>query len=98
MSFADHILDDLDAFVDVDNGFAVEALIGGETVTGIFDAEYAERLNTAGTAPVFMCKSADAAGIEQGYEVVIGDSDYTVVGIEPDGTGMTMLVLEEADE
>ena len=95
MNLNDRILDDIDVFVDTETGFAVDAIIGDSTVSGVFDAAYAERLNTAGTAPVFLCRSADVAAVEQGDPVTIDGVEYEVAGIEPDGTGMTTLVLED---
>ena len=76
--------------------FAVDATLGGTAVTGIFDAAYLEPLGSIveGVGPVFMLSTADAASSAHGTTLVIGAATYKVRGIEPDGTGVTLLRLE----
>lgn len=71
------------------------ATIAGTVVDGVFDAAYLDALGMTGNSPVFRCATADVASVAPGDAVVIGDTDYTVVGIEPDGVGMTLLRLQE---
>ena len=93
------IADDLEVFVDTEAGFGVEAELGdGNTIDGILDEEYAEALGIAGTAPVFLCRSADVEelALVENDTLAIGGTVYEIANIEPDGTGMTKLVLENA--
>jgi hypothetical protein len=69
------------------------------TVNGIFDAEYAAvegdgQVAIASTMPVFQCRSVDAPDAYNATLVVAG-ATYRVVEVKPDGTGVTMLVLED---
>jgi len=85
---------DLDTFFNTDE-FAVNATINSETVNGVFDNEYIEDIEVSGTSPVFTCKTSDVNDVSQDDPVTIDGTGYHVVSIEPDGTGITKLVLEE---
>lgn len=69
------------------------------TVRGIFDNAYVaiegDSVQVAGTAPRFTCKSSDIPDIQTDDSISIYGKDYTVVEIQPDGTGVTSLLLEE---
>ena len=91
----EQIAADLDIFVDDQTGFAVTATIGGVEVTGILDNQYVEVLDSAGTHPVLTCKTADVAEATEGTAVIIAGVEYEVIVPQPDGTGITQLVLEE---
>lgn len=93
--------EDLSAFLDTDGGFAVEATYdGGTIVEGIFDNGYAEApvglVGVGGTVPRFLCRTEDVADDPAGDSLVVEDVSYTIVRGEPDGDGMTWLVLEAA--
>lgn len=77
--------------------FAVTAVINGVDIDGIPDDEYAESGGFAGSRPVFLCRSKDIEdnSISEGHTAVISGASYTVREIQPDGTGMTRLILEE---
>jgi hypothetical protein len=86
------LAEDLDAFL-VD--FGVACTIGGAAATGIFDKQYVEAYGmVAGNQPVLLVKDAAAASVVEGTAVVINAVTYSVAGMEPDGTGMTLLRLE----
>ena len=72
------------------------ATIGAAQVEGIFDNAYLDALGFSGATPVFNCISSAVSGVAQGDAVAIGGINYTVIRIEPDGIGMTRLVLQEA--
>ncbi|MBK7592226.1 MAG: hypothetical protein IPI27_13395 [Betaproteobacteria bacterium] len=76
--------------------FAVTATLAGVSVTGIFDAQYYEPLgnDVQGSQPMFMLPTASAPSAAHGQTLVIGASTYKVRGVEPDGTGVTVLRLE----
>jgi hypothetical protein len=89
--------EDLDAFLDVDE-FATEATYdGAATILGIFDNGASETTlglaGVVGTAPQFLCKASDVDTDPAGKELVIGETTWTIVRGEPDGTGLTRLIL-----
>lgn len=88
--------EDLDEFLDVDDGFAVTVTIDGATVSAIFSNQSADALDVAGTQPVLTVKSSDVAATARGAAVVVNAVNYTVAKIEPDGTGMSRVILEKA--
>jgi hypothetical protein len=87
-------IEDFSDFLDADD-FAIEAIISGSTVTGILDEAYIEVSGIEGVHPTFACANADVLGTTHGASVVIGSATYHVIGIQPDGTGMVELVLED---
>lgn len=80
--------------------FAVQAVVGGVSVRGIFDNAYAlGAVGLAGvsaTQPTLTVPTAALPGEPVGQAATIGAADYTVVAHEPDGTGLSRLLLEEA--
>lgn len=76
--------------------FATLANIEGLAVSGIFDRQYVEYADIAGNHPTFLCPSEAASTIELGDEIRINKQPYTIAAIQPDGTGLTLLVLHEA--
>lgn len=78
--------------------FAVVALWNGATsVNVIFDADYTEPLGNLvqGAAPVVWCAAATVPGVAHGDTFVINGTTHKVRGVEPDGTGVLLLRLEE---
>ena len=95
--------EDFSEFLDTDD-FAVSAtftpVVGDpSTITGIFDAEYFEidgdSVGVAGSQPMFLCKTADVAAAKFGDALTVNAVNYKIVNIQPDGTGLTMLILEQ---
>lgn len=83
------------------------ATIAGTAVVGIFSNEFVEVDDGVapiiGSKPVLRVKSSDAAGVtfgtvvtvaEEEAGVVVRTGNYTVIKAEPDGTGVTDLILE----
>lgn len=95
--------EDFDQFIDT-NDFGVEAAFtpsGGSAVTikGIYDDDYVAidgegMVQVSGSTPVFHCKTSDVSNAYQGT-LVVNSKTYEIVEVKPDGTGMTMLVLED---
>ena len=89
--------EDLTPFIDTAS-FAVAATIGGLPVNGIFDSATSFAAGYDGSVetlrPVFVCRTVDVAGLAHGADAVINSVNYKVRGIRPDGTGMTLLILE----
>ncbi len=81
-------------FFDTDD-FAVEATHDGSTLLGILDREYVEVGNIEGEHPVFQCAESSVTTAQHGDTITIDGTAYTIVGIQPDGTGTVILVLQE---
>jgi len=99
MSLSQDLTTDLDTFLDTTD-FAVAATLNGTTaINVIFDAAYeAVNLQTGeveGAAPVAICKSSDVSGVSHGDTLDVNGTTYYVRGIQPDGTGLTTLILSE---
>ena len=88
--------EDLAPFFDpADHG--TEALYDGATVPidGIFDAEYVEPLSVESSGPAYLCPVASVPGVAHGKALIINGTTYLVRGVQPDGTGVVLLKLEE---
>lgn len=84
--------------------FADTATLNGVGVTGIFDNGYehagAGLSGMSSSAPLFMLASGlvPAGSVGKAFVVLtgIGAGNYKVVEAQPDGTGLTVLLLERA--
>lgn len=87
--------EDLTPFFNASD-FAVAATYGAaETaISVIFDADYLEQRDVAGTNPVALARTADVPTPAEGELLVVAGAPYTIRGWEPDGTGITLLQLE----
>lgn len=103
MGLLDQISSDRTTFISSDD-FAVEVVYtpsGGdaETISGIFDAEYTARNTATGeietSAPQIQVATRDILSIAHDDTIVKSGTTYNVIGIHPDGTGMTVLILSE---
>lgn len=47
------------------------------------------------TAPKVLCRTADVPNVSHGDMVTVDAKPYKVIGISPDGTGITTLILSE---
>lgn len=88
--------EDLSAFFDTDEFATSATWKGTESVKVIFDNAYAEGLDVAGTTPICTAKESDFSGAAEGQSLVIGAVTYSIVGVQPDGTGLVQLVLERS--
>ncbi len=102
MAFAE----DFTVFFNTD-GFGVEATytpnVGAAiTVVGVFDDAYlavqAGEIPVAGSQPQLVYETAKIATPPvYGERLTVNGQDYTIVGVHPDGTGTTTLILEVED-
>ncbi len=71
------------------------AAIGGRSVPVIFEQPYAAPFDTQvdSAEPECTGASADLAGVGRGDPITIGSAAFRVERAEPDGTGLTRLVL-----
>ena len=67
------------------------------TFTGIFDNDFLavdlDESEVESTEPTLLARTADVSGLAHGDSLTIGAVSYTVRGIQPDGTGMTQIML-----
>lgn len=80
--------------------YGVTAIVGGETVSVIFDNGYAlgsvGPIGMASSQPMLTLATASVPASPVGTAVVVGSTNYTVGAHEPDGTGISRLMLEAA--
>jgi polygalacturonase len=77
--------------------FATTAALNSIAVDGIFDAQYYGALNDVfeSAKPAFTCAVSDVPTVAQGDTLVIGSTTYKVRNLQPDGTGIMVLILEK---
>lgn len=86
---------DLATFFETSD-FAETALAGATPILGIFDNAHASAYDIAGSGPIFTCKSSDASSLSPGTSTLtIRSSSYLVIGVEADGTGVSLVRLQE---
>ena len=71
------------------------------TINGIFDNEFFEveaggEVAVAMEQPRFACRTSDVSSATEGDTININSVNYTIRVVQSDGTGVTVLVLEEA--
>jgi hypothetical protein len=79
--------------------FAVACTVNGAAVRGIFDNGFAlgaVGIGMAGTQPTLRLRTADVTADPVGQAVSVNAVAYTVTAHEPDGTGVSVLMLERA--
>jgi hypothetical protein len=96
--------DDRAVFFNADD-FGVAASFtpsGGSasTVNGIirnvyFEAEAGGNVGVSMQDPMFICRTADVPSVAEGDALSVSGTAYTIRVVEPDGTGMTRLMLEK---
>lgn len=94
MSFAE----DLNEFLDTDQGFAVDALYNAQTaITGIFSNDYfpigVEHADVESKQPMFACREVDVPDIAEDDTFAIDGTTYKVADPQPDGTGWLRISL-----
>jgi len=67
------------------------------TFTGIFDNDFLavdlDESEVESTEPTLLARTADVSSLAHGDTLTISAANYTVRGIQPDGTGMTQIML-----
>lgn len=69
---------------------------GATTLSVVFDAAYADPLGMTNNQPRATCLSSLISAMTVGASVSINSISYTVQAIEPDGGGMSTLILRRA--
>lgn len=76
--------------------FGITVTLSDSTeITAIFDDEYRDTLDVAASQPVLMCRTQDVSGLTHGDEVLVEGAPYLARVIQPDGTGITLIFLEQ---
>lgn len=92
--------EDTSAYFDTTTGFAQAATVGGASVAVIFDNANAlgsvGPFGMASTQPSITLPTAQVPADPVGTTVVVGVTTYLVAAHEPDGTGISRLLLESA--
>lgn len=95
---------DLNGFFDINtHGTTATYTEQGQSaisVNGVFEKQFFEVFEdgVAGVEsnkPVFICKTSDVSGATHGDTLVISGATYLAQTVEPDGTGVTTIILEE---
>lgn len=89
--------EDLSEFFSEDD-FAVTAMLDGFPVAGIFDnaaTAIGGEAAIEGSVPTFTCAAADIPDVAVEQVLTVGDTDYTITSVHPDGTGVVILGLAE---
>lgn len=92
MAFAE----DLTPFLNTAE-FADDAILDGVPVRGIFDRTYVEAgagMGMSSTAPAFTLPTVDVPAGPVGKSLTVNGVNYAIAAVEPDGTGVTLLILE----
>jgi|TARA_Y100000289_G_scaffold41463_1_gene41095 hypothetical protein len=93
---------DLENFFDTEtHGSTATVTINGtgSSISVIINKEYfaiaGESVDVDGTQPVVTCRSSDVTGIDTDDTITIDSVTYNIVNIQPDGTGITVLILQD---
>jgi len=94
---------DLAGFFDTDaHGVSATITIGGSssTINVILNKEYFAidpglGIDVEGTQPVVTGRTSDMSGVDNEDTITIDSITYNIVSTQPDGTGVTALVLEQ---
>ncbi len=98
MSFKDDLRDDLDLFLNIDE-FAETITYKGAPIKGIFDNAFVvdsqDGVEVETVQPQVIAKTSDISTLVHGDTMTISSVVYNVVGIQPDGTGITIVLLSQ---
>lgn len=88
---------DLDFFF-AESEFAKKAVVAGKEIPVIFDRAFQESVQgdvvVMNREPTMHAKSSDLESVARGTVVQIDGNDYEVCQLEPDGTGITVVILK----
>ncbi len=87
--------EDLDPyFVD----FGVDVTLSGSTFKGLHDKQHIALLaaEIGATGPAVLCKASDVGTPAQDTAITVNGTSYKVRDVKPDGTGLTLIELENA--
>lgn len=82
------------------NDFGVDVVLSDKTIKGIFDSPH-NPLSVGGEMQFSVqetyitVETSDVSDIAYGSTLTISDDSYVVTDVQPDGTGMSVLMLEK---
>lgn len=76
--------------------FGAACVFGAAVFTAIPDSGFVEVNGVEDMHPLLHCRTADVSTLAHGDSGTVVGVAYSIVGIQPDGTGMTVLLLEAA--
>lgn len=89
--------EELSVFLDTDD-FATAVTVDGDSVDVIFEDTWVEltigNVPYSGIKPTVFGRKEDFEG-KNGEIVVVGSVSYTIIDIQPDGSGMVLVILTE---
>lgn len=88
--------EDLSVFFKSEHGSQFVHQKSGRIFNGIIDSEYVEINEISGNAPVITCTTEDAKSFARGDVIEHGAKLYKFILSEPDGTGVSRLILQDA--
>lgn len=102
MTLLDQIAADVPSFLDATSGFASAATLTNPAASAksvnvqylqpyAITDEFGQKV--ANSSPAALIADTDAVGCKQGSTLRIGTTTWQVVGVEPNSTGITRLVL-----
>lgn len=91
--------DDLTPFFVAGEFAGADDTLDGVKVVGMFDAAFAtagDGIGMATTRPAYTLPTSEAGTDPEGKMLVANGGTYRVVAHEPDGAGVSLLILENA--
>ena len=78
-----------------DEDLGVDAIYKGETIRALFQNGFVVINGVETTAPMAECLDTDVTGVSHDDTITVNGVTYTVIGIQPTGSGTTKLILSE---
>lgn len=76
--------------------FGVTVIIGGTTtITCIFDNGFSDELGNWVTTPILTARTIDISSYARGQALAIDGVAYTIADSQPDGQGITTVILQK---
>mgnify|MGYP002623590714 FL=1 len=93
---------DLENFFDTEtHGVSASISINGSSssIKVILNREYfavdGESVDVVASQPIAHCRSSDVTGVDTDDSITISGTTYSIVNIQPDNTGVTILILQD---
>lgn len=77
------------------SAFGTTCVVGASTITAIFDDPHLEALESTTSTPMLTAITTDVSGATFGTAVTVAEVSFagSVIDIQDDGTGITVLML-----